>query len=55
MHGLLALAGQVFEDRPAGGVGEGFENMVGHGLHGTFITMWLWIVNCGRASNMSPE
>jgi hypothetical protein len=33
-HALLTIADEVFEDRPACGVGEGFEQVVAGGLHG---------------------
>jgi len=44
VHGLFSVAGEALEDRPAGGVGEGFENVVRYGLHSGIITVWLLIV-----------
>jgi hypothetical protein len=34
MYGLLSVEGEAFEDCPAGGVGDGFENIVSDGWHG---------------------
>jgi hypothetical protein len=42
MYGLLALPGELLEDGPAGGVGEGAEDVIGAGrFHVKTITVRL--------------
>src|ERR1700722_980858 len=48
MHGLLAVASEVLEDRPTSRVRESLEKIVRYGLrslHEITITIRLWIVN----------
>ena len=49
MHGLAAVAGQPFEDRPASGIGQGLEEIVCRTSHTETITIGLWFVNSGLA------
>jgi hypothetical protein len=60
VHGLLAVASQVLENRPAGGVGESFEQVVGGGLHRKTITQWLLVGQAvyavdGSCGAISPQ
>jgi hypothetical protein len=42
---LFAVAAQLLEDPPAGGIGEGSEEDVVSDRHGKSITRWLWIIH----------
>jgi hypothetical protein len=58
MHGLLAVASQVLEDRPARRIRERLENIVCDHLgrlHDRIITIRLWIVNTFFRDHVGPN
>ena len=56
VDGLLAVAGELFEDRPAGRVGEGAEDVIaGCRFHRKNITVWLLVVKRDFRETANPR